>query len=186
MGFGQCNDFHRQSLTKGWAWCVPSLPLLKRSWVASLSVEIIISISNDFVSYRTTVWYKFTIKIYISSSRFEHFVCFFSFGFSLLLEFKYNFPFCYLISLYSYLFFCYCCASLCPSLCDSMDHSPLGSSSMQFPRQEYWSGLLSPSLGDLPNPRDQTHVSYVSCTAGRFFTCWTIREAPQLFIGINK
>ena len=29
----------------------------------------------------------------------------FSFGFSLLLEFKYNFPFCYLIRLYSYLFF---------------------------------------------------------------------------------
>ena len=128
MGFGQCNDFHRQSLTKGCAWCVPSLPLIKRSWADSLSVEIIISISNDFVSYRTTVWYKFTVKIYISSSWFEHFACFFSFGFSLLLEFKYNFPFCYLIRLYSYLFFCFCCASLCPSLCDSMDYSPLGSS----------------------------------------------------------
>ena len=24
--------------------------------------------------------------------------------------------------------------------------------SMEFPRQEYWSGLLFPSLGDLPNP----------------------------------
>ena len=24
--------------------------------------------------------------------------------------------------------------------------------SMGFPRQEYWSGLLFPSLGDLPNP----------------------------------
>ena len=25
-------------------------------------------------------------------------------------------------------------------------------SSMEFPRQEYWSGLPFPSLGDLPNP----------------------------------
>ena len=24
--------------------------------------------------------------------------------------------------------------------------------SMEFPKQEYWSGLLCPSLGDLPNP----------------------------------
>ena len=24
--------------------------------------------------------------------------------------------------------------------------------SMEFPRQEYWSGLLFPSLGDLPDP----------------------------------
>ena len=28
-------------------------------------------------------------------------------------------------------------------------HAPL---SMGFPRQEYWSGLLFPSLGDLPDP----------------------------------
>ena len=38
--------------------------------------------------------------------------------------------------------------------------------SMGFPRQEYWRGLLFPS------PRDifLTCVSYVSCTAGGFFT----------------
>ena len=39
--------------------------------------------------------------------------------------------------------------------------------SREFPRQEYWSGLPLPSLGDLPQPRDQT---LVSCIAGRFFT----------------
>ena len=32
--------------------------------------------------------------------------------------------------------------------------------SMGFSRQEYWSGLPSPSPGDLPDPRI---VSYVSC-----------------------
>jgi len=46
---------------------------------------------------------------------------------------------------------------------------------MGFSRQEYWSGLLFPSPGDLPDPgirpRDQTQVS---CIAGRFF----IAEPP--------
>ena len=35
----------------------------------------------------------------------------------------------------------------CPTLCDSMDYSPLGIS-----RQEYWCGLPRPPPGDLPNP----------------------------------
>ena len=43
--------------------------------------------------------------------------------------------------------------SLCLTLCDPMDcvvhQAPL---SMGFPRQEYWSGLPSPSPGDLPYP----------------------------------
>ena len=37
-------------------------------------------------------------------------------------------------------------------LCDPMDCSLPGSSSMGFCRQEYWSGLPFPSPGDLPNP----------------------------------
>ena len=43
-------------------------------------------------------------------------------------------------------------AQLRPTICDPMDldyQSPL---SMGFPRQEYWSGLLSPPLRDLPDP----------------------------------
>ena len=39
--------------------------------------------------------------------------------------------------------------------------------SMGFPRQEYWSGLLFPSPGDILNPGIQFSVS---CIAGRFFT----------------
>ena len=38
--------------------------------------------------------------------------------------------------------------------------------SMGFSRQEYWSGLPHP-LQPLPNPRDQTQVSYVSCIGRR-------------------
>ena len=41
----------------------------------------------------------------------------------------------------------------CLTLCDPMDFSPPGSSlSMGFSRQEYWSGLLFASPGDLPHP----------------------------------
>ena len=44
--------------------------------------------------------------------------------------------------------------------------------SMEFSRQESWSGLPFPSPGDLPWPRDQTPVS---CIAGRRFTFWDTR-----------
>ena len=46
---------------------------------------------------------------------------------------------------------------------------------MGFPRQEYWSGLLFPATGDLPNPR----IELISPTlAGRFFTT----EPPEKHI----
>ena len=41
-------------------------------------------------------------------------------------------------------------AQLCPTLCNPMDYSPPGSS-VEFPRQECWSGLPFPSSEDLPN-----------------------------------
>ena len=34
---------------------------------------------------------------------------------------------------------------LCPTLCDPIDGSPAGSSSLGFSRQEHWSGLPFPS-----------------------------------------
>ena len=46
--------------------------------------------------------------------------------------------------------------------------------SMGFPRQEYWSGLLFPSLGELPNPG----IKLMSpALAGDFFTT-QISEKP--------
>ena len=35
---------------------------------------------------------------------------------------------------------------------------------MEFSRQEYWSGLPFPSPGGSSRPRDQTHVSSISCS----------------------
>ena len=42
-------------------------------------------------------------------------------------------------------------AQSCPTLCYPMDCS-LPGSSVEFSRQEYWSGLPFPSPEDLPNP----------------------------------
>ena len=60
-------------------------------------------------------------------------------------------------------------------------HAPV---SMGFPRQEYWSGLLFPSPGGVPNPgmEPASRIS-VSCFAGGLFTSQppgTVRNLPQL------
>ena len=47
--------------------------------------------------------------------------------------------------------------------------------SMEFPRQEYWSGLPFPSPGDLPDPGIELEFPAL---AGRFFTAET-PEKPQ-------
>ena len=40
----------------------------------------------------------------------------------------------------------------CPTLCNLVDHSLRATLSMEFSRQEYWSGLPFPSPGNLPDP----------------------------------
>ena len=42
--------------------------------------------------------------------------------------------------------------------------------SMGFPRQEYWSGLSFPPLGDLPNPGIEPTSPVSPALAGGFFT----------------
>ena len=46
---------------------------------------------------------------------------------------------------------------------------------MGFPRQEYWTGLPFPSLGDLSDPGIE---SVSPALAGRFFYHWVTRKAP--------
>ena len=53
--------------------------------------------------------------------------------------------------------------------------------SMGFSRQEYWSGLLCPSPGDLPDPGIELRFP-VSCILGRFFTHWGICEALSFLL----
>ena len=67
---------------------------------------------------------------------------------------------------------------LCPTVCDSMDCSPL---SMGFPRQEYWNGLPFPPLGDPPDPGIKPVSLMSPALAGRFFTTSTTWDAPIEF-----
>ena len=73
---------------------------------------------------------------------------------------------------------CVCVQSLklCLTFCDPTDHNTPSSLSMRFPRQEYWSGFATPSSRGSSQPRDRFRIS---CIAGKFFTCWAIRETPQ-------
>ena len=48
--------------------------------------------------------------------------------------------------------------------------------SVEFSRQEYWSGSPIPTWGDLLNPGNEPQVS---CIASRFFTLWATPEASK-------
>ena len=50
--------------------------------------------------------------------------------------------------------------------------------SMAFSRQEYWSGLLFPSPGYLPDPGIRSESLVSPALAGGFFTTSATREAP--------
>ena len=52
--------------------------------------------------------------------------------------------------------------------------------SMGFSRQEYWSGLLFPLPGDLPDPGIEPMSLMSPALAGGFFTTGTTWEAPFL------
>ena len=54
--------------------------------------------------------------------------------------------------------------------------------SMGFSRQEYWSGLLFPLPGTLPNPRIEPHL--LPALAGEFFSTSATWEAqfPDIFL----
>ena len=58
----------------------------------------------------------------------------------------------------------------CPTLCDPMDYSRPGSSLHGFSRQEYWSGLPCPSLGDHSNPGIELAYSAASALQADCFT----------------
>ena len=83
--------------------------------------------------------------------------------------------------------FCSIClcsgAQSCLTLCDPMDCSPSGSSVHGILQERILEWVAISSSRGLSRPRDQTHISYVSCTADEFSTHWAIREA--LFCSID-
>ena len=63
------------------------------------------------------------------------------------------------------------------TLCGPMDCSPPGSSVHGILQQEFWSGLLCPIPGNLPNPGVRCMSLNCPALAGGFFTISAIREA---------
>ena len=70
-----------------------------------------------------------------------------------------------------YFFACLCAQSLqlCPTLCDPLNYSCQAPLSMGFSRQVYWSRLLFPSPGNLPEPGIQPQFLAPPALAGGFF-----------------
>ena len=52
--------------------------------------------------------------------------------------------------------------------------------SMEFSRQEYWSGLPFPTPGDLPDPGTEPMSLASPALAGQFFTTWEVRRLSAL------
>ena len=72
------------------------------------------------------------------------------------------------------------CAQPCLTLCNPMDCSLPVSLSMEFSHQEYWSGLLCPSPGDLPNPGIEP--TSPALAGGFFATCIPPGKPPTFLI----
>ena len=65
----------------------------------------------------------------------------------------------------------------CPILCDPMDCSPQAPLSMGFSRLEYFSELLCPPPGDLPNPETEPISLTSPALADEVFTTSATWEA---------
>ena len=79
-------------------------------------------------------------------------------------------PICFSFLLNDFNILCACVHAMSlqssPTLCDPMDGSPPDSSVHGSSRQEYWSGLLYPPPGCLPNPGIEP-MSLMSTCIGR-------------------
>ena len=77
---------------------------------------------------------------------------------------------------------CALCAQSCLTLCDPMVCNPPGSSVMEFPRQEFWSGWPLPTRGDLPDPGIELASLTSPALAGRFFNTAPVSRPSSVAI----
>ena len=56
---------------------------------------------------------------------------------------------------------------------------------MEFSREEYWTGLPFPSLGNLPNPGSKPTSLFSPTIVGIFFTTSATWEAQAYIIGLK-
>ena len=92
------------------------------------------------------------------------------------------------LSIYLHLYACmHACMhakslQLCPTLFDPMNCSQQASLSMRFPRQEYWSGLLCPPPGELPDPGIKPTSLMSPALAGESFTSHAEFKISEKFL----
>ena len=70
-------------------------------------------------------------------------------------------------------------AQLCQTLCDPTHLAHQAPLPMEFPRQEYWSGLLCPPPGDLPDPGVEPECPASPALASGFLShcaTWEVKE----------
>ena len=80
---------------------------------------------------------------------------------------------------------CYCLvAKFCPTLCDPVDCSPPGSSGHGILQARILEWVAISSTRGSFRPRDQSRVSCISCTMGRFFNAEPSGK-PQISRGIT-
>ena len=72
-------------------------------------------------------------------------------------------------------------AQSCPTLCDPMDCSPLGSTAHGILQARILEWVAISFSRGSSQPRDQTQVSHI---AGRRFNLWAIREAMNIYISL--
>ena len=84
-------------------------------------------------------------------------------------------------------------AQSCLTLCNPMDCSLPGSLSMEFSRQEYWSGLPFPSPEDLPDPEIKpwspalfSSVQFSRSVVSDFATPWTEAHQALQSMGFSR
>ena len=87
------------------------------------------------------------------------------------------------LALSEYLCACVCMLflQLCSNLCNPMDYSCQGTVPMEVSRQEYWSRLLCPSPGYLPNPGSELASLTSPALTGRFFNTSTTWKSQWVF-----
>ena len=74
-------------------------------------------------------------------------------------------------------------AQPCPTLCDSMDCSPSGSSVHEILQARTLEWVVISFFRGSSQPRDQTRVSRL---VGRLFTVWATREVAELNLLLNQ
>ena len=70
---------------------------------------------------------------------------------------------------------------LCLTLCDPLDCNPPGSPVLGISQARILEWVAISSSRGSSQPMDQTHVSWSSCIAGKFFTHWAIRASPKCY-----